>query len=215
MYHFFVTGKKGAWDQGFYLFDRARFLEYTNNQIAKAFPVLTDARIKTLLSWPCLFAYEGEECDFRVGTLNSIKEQGRSIRIEFTLSPDIRPIPNGKIKEVAPLLDIRDWEMNRTHWAIKDEDLFQRLRERKLIAPIDPAHPAREQESVDQLPDTPPPATVSTVGEFIQIVLDLQADGKEVFYRGHSDKERYKLEPSLFRKDTSGNYRYLDAEHTL
>jgi len=37
----------------------------------------------------------------------------------------------------------------------------------------------------------------------------------EVFYRGHSNREKYKLEPSLFRKNEVGNYLYRDNEHIL
>jgi len=37
----------------------------------------------------------------------------------------------------------------------------------------------------------------------------------DVFYRGHSDKQKYKLEPSLFRKDELGNYLYLEKEDIL
>ncbi|MDO8447990.1 MAG: FRG domain-containing protein [Rhodoferax sp.] len=56
---------------------------------------------------------------------------------------------------------------------------------------------------------------VTTVGGFVDKVLKLQSDGKEIFYRGHSNKRRYKLEPSLFRKDEHGNYLYLHNEHVL
>lgn len=215
MYHFFVTARSGAWDHGFYLYDRSRFLEYTNDKIAEAFTILTDSHIQTLLSWPCLFAYEGDEEDVRVGTLRSIKEQGRSIRIEFELSSDIPPIPYATIKPIASLLDIRDWEMSRTHWAIKDEDLFVRLRERGLLSAGEAAGPEQEPALVDALPEAPPSFKVSTVGEFIQQVFQVHSGAREVFYRGHSSRVRYKLEPSLFRKDAQGNYLYLDYEHTL
>lgn len=36
-----------------------------------------------------------------------------------------------------------------------------------------------------------------------------------MFYRGHSNRKKYKLEPSLFRKDEEGNYLYKDNEHIL
>ena len=215
MYNFFVTGRSGAWDDGFYVYDRSRFLEYTNDKIAEAFATLTDSHIKTLLSWPCLFAYEGDDEDVRVGALRSIKEQGRYIRIEFQLSSDIPPIPYATIKPIAPLLDIRDWEMNRTHWAIKDEDLFVRLRERNLLGEGNAAEPEQAPALVDALPEALPSFRVSSVGEFIQQVLQIDSGTREVFYRGHSNRVRYKLEPSLFRKDKQGNYLYLDNEHTL
>lgn len=215
MYHFFVTARSGAWDNGFYLYDRSRFLEYTNDKIAEAFSTLTESHMQTLLSWPCLFAYEGDEEDVRIGTLRSIKEQGRSLRIEFDLSSDIAPIPYANIKPIAPLLDIREWEMSRTHWAIKDEDLFARLRERGLLAADEAAGPEQTPPLVDELPEAPPSLMVSTVGEFIQQVFQVHSGMREVFYRGHSSRSRYKLEPSLFRKDAQGNYLYLDYEHTL
>ncbi|HEX7388129.1 MAG TPA: FRG domain-containing protein [Castellaniella sp.] len=216
MYHFFVTGQTDGWEPGFYVYDRSRFLEYTNDKIAEAFAVLTESHIRTLLSWPCLFAYEGEDQDIRVGTLTSIKEVGRSgIRIEFEFNNEIPPIPYAAIKPITPLLDIRNWEMNRTHWAIKDEDLFERLRQRKLLGAGNMAKPKQAPASVEELPETPQPSKVSTVGEFVQKVLQVQPGGKEVFYRGHSNRAGYKLEPSLFRKDSRGNYLYLDTEHML
>lgn len=210
MYHLLVTAEEGAWDRPFYEFDRSRFLEYTNEQTAKAFEVLTAKHIETLLTWPCLFAYEGTTKRCRVGHLRSVKERGRTMLIEFEFEPRIRPIPFPSINRIAPLLDIRKWEMNRTHWAIKDEDLFQRLRDAAIIKDIG------EQAPAAQVPDVAAPdAKVSSVGDFIDAVLQMQSDGKEVFYRGHSNAAKYKLEPRLFRKDEQGNYLFLDSEHTL
>ncbi len=45
---------------------------------------------------------------------------------------------------------------------------------------------------------------VGTVGEFITSVLALSNADKEVFYRGHSNKARYLLAPSVYRKDPDG-----------
>ena len=42
MYDFFVTGGCGAWNNGFYVYERSRFLEYTNDKTAEAFAILTD-----------------------------------------------------------------------------------------------------------------------------------------------------------------------------
>jgi hypothetical protein len=213
MYHLLVTAEEGAWEEAFYEYDRSRFLEYTDEKTAKVFHKLTEKHIVTLLTWPCLFAYEGTKGDVRVGRLRTIKERGRSIRIEFRFSPGIPPIPFASIQPIAALLDIRDWEMNRTHWALKDEDLTQRLRDAGLIQPgTDQSVPT----PAVQLPDAATSSyAVSTVGEFIETVLQIKGENKEVFYRGHSDAGKYKLEPSLFRKDERGNYLYLDNEHTI
>lgn len=124
MYNLLVTAMEGAWDEGFYEYDKSRFLEYTNETIASALKELNDSHIQNLKSYPCLFAYEGEDSDVRIGYLTSIKERGRNLLIEFEFDQDIDPIPFSQILPVARLLDIRAWEMNRTHWAVKDEDLF-------------------------------------------------------------------------------------------
>jgi hypothetical protein len=56
---------------------------------------------------------------------------------------------------------------------------------------------------------------VDSVGAFITTVLGLTEKGKEIFYRGHSSRTKYRLEPSVFRKDTAGNYMHLDTEDRL
>lgn len=213
MYNLLVTAMDGAWDEGFYEYDKSRFLEYTNEEIASALTELNESHIESLKSYPCLFAYEGESSDVRIGYLTSVKERGRNLLIEFEIQQDIDPIPFEQILPIATLLDIRGWEMNRTHWAVKDEDLFERLRERGLLDPDKKTKTIKLERPTVEKTTNP---KVSTVQGFIGKVLGLEkTDGYEVFYRGHSNKIKYKLEPSLFRKDEEGNYLYKDNEHIL
>ncbi len=213
MYNLLVTAKDGAWDSGFYEFDKSRFLEYTNENIAFALKELSLSHIENLKSYPTLFAYEGESSDVRIGYLTSIKERGRNLLIEFEFQQDIAPIPYDRIKPIAPLLDIRSWEMNRTHWAVKDEDLFERLQRNNVL------EARQELKQTKQVRPTIEKSTnpkITTVQGFIGKVLSIsQEDATEVFYRGHSNKKKYKLEPSLFRRDEDGNYLYKDKEHIL
>ena len=213
MYNLLVTGADGSWDKGFYEFDKSRYLEFTNEDIAATISDLNSINIEKLLSYPCLFAYEGERDNVHVGYLTSIKPQGRNIRIEFEFYGDIDPIPFTDIKPIAPLLDIRRWEMNRTHWAVKDEDLFNRLKKIRNISPD-------KNERVFIMPqaslDRTPTSKIRTVKGFIAKIFDMHKEPNyEFFYRGHSNKSKYKLEPSLFRKDPKGNYHYKDNEHIL
>jgi hypothetical protein len=214
MYNLLVTAMDGAWDKEFYEYDKGRFLEYTNKDITSALKELSESHIENLKSYPCIFAYEeGVGSDVRIGYLTSIKERGRNILIEFEFQQDIDPIPFEKIQPIAPLLDIRGWEMSRTHWAVKDEDLFARLQTRGILG-LD-----RESKTSRQARPTSGKSTdsiITTVKGFIGKVFTLdQKDGYEVFYRGHSSKKKYKLEPSLSRKDEDGNYLYKDNEHIL
>lgn len=216
MYNLFVTAEDGAWDKPFYELDRSRFLEYTNDNIAAVFKNLTRIRTSALKSYPCIFAYEGSTGNIRIGYLKSIKERGRSILIEYDFYPDIPEIAFSEISDIAPLLDIRKWEMSRTHWAIKDENLFERLKNASLIN----ADIANKLDKTIKVKKQSKPhdgsSKISTVQEFIdRVIIEKGAGEDEVFYRGHSDKFNYKLEPSLFRKDKEGNYLYLDSEDVL
>lgn len=213
MYNLLVTAMFGAWDEPFYEFDKSRFLEYTTESIAEAFKSLTPSLIETLKGYPCLFAYEGDEEDLRVGRCTSIKERGRKLLIEFEFDQNIPPIQFKAIKPIAPLLDIRDWEMNRTHWAIKDEDLFERLVTAGVLNRGQTGEPAKQKKPPVKRSINP---KVTTVQGFIGKVLSSEREsGSEVFYRGHSNKNKYKLEPYLFRKDDDGNYLYIENEHIL
>tara|TARA_R110001592_G_scaffold54982_3_gene168393 strand:- start:281 stop:1576 length:1296 start_codon:yes stop_codon:yes gene_type:complete len=213
MYNLFVTSNTGAWDTGAYEYDKSRYLEYTNEKLSSALGNLTESNIEILKSYPCIFAYEGDDSDIRIGNLTSIKERGRNILIEYEIAQDIAPIPFEFIKPIALKLDIRDWEMNRTHWAVKDEDLFDRLAQQNIFIPN--RNFERNSREMPTARKTTNPK-VKTIQGFIGKVLALSKnDNLESFYRGHSNKNKYKLEPSLFRKDDEGNYLYLDNEHIL
>jgi hypothetical protein len=213
MYNLLVSGNSRAWENGSYQYDKSRFLEYTNEDIASGLKGLHGPQIEILKSYPCLFAYEGEESDVRIGYLNSIQEVGRKILIEFEFQQDIDPIPFEKIRPIESLLDIRRWEMGRTHWAVKDEDLFARLRAKGVL---DANQEAREIRPELPRSEESRNRKVKQVQAFIGRVL--ARDGKkghEFFYRGHSNRNKYKLVPSLFRKDSEGNYLYKYNEDII
>lgn len=136
MYNFLVTGNVGAWNLPAYEYDRSRFGEHTAAPIRETFAQLTAAIIEQLKSFPCLFAYEGTAEELRVGYLRQIKERNQSIYIEYEFDTLIAPFPFSSIANLQSRLDIGKWEMNRTHWAIKDEDLFQILLDAELIDQI-------------------------------------------------------------------------------
>jgi hypothetical protein len=133
LFSFLVTAQPSAWDSPAYEYERGRFCEYTLPALRERFAKLTPQNIGELKSYPALFAYEGEEKDVRVGYLRRIKERVGSIFIEYEFEPDIRAIPFRKIAPLKSRLDIGSWEMNRTHWALKDEDLFEVLHSAGLV----------------------------------------------------------------------------------
>lgn len=127
MYNLLVTSNVGAWDVSAYEFDRERFGEHTVETLADRFKKLTASKIEELKSFPALFAYEGQKEIVRVGYIRRIKERGKSLLVEYEFEEGIPPFNFSEIADLKVQLDIGKWEMSRTHWAIKDEDLFEIL----------------------------------------------------------------------------------------
>jgi hypothetical protein len=217
MYNLFVTASIGAWEEGSYIFDKTRFLEFSNNDVEAKFKELTEDKIELLKSFPCLFLYERAEADVKIGYLTNISKRGRNrLLIEFKIEPVFSGLGYEELDSIKNLLDIRDWEMNRTHWAVKDENLFERLLEAEFISGTDIEQNMRQPHNMSKSALKPLGRPITTLKGFIEKVLTYSEDiDKEVYYRGHSKSGVYKLEPSVFRKDKKGNFLFLEKEDIL
>lgn len=216
MYNLLVTAQEGAWETGGYEYDRSRFLEYTNESLSERFKVLGHEQIEYLKSIPCLFAYEGYRDGVKIGRLTDIRERDRTLFIRYEFHPRIQSIPAEGLEKISALLDIRKWEMSRTHWAIKDEQLFENLRKSSLVGRNTQDWPPSTTSKRQPAESKSQTSRVSTVAGFIRkVISEIDSEEYEVFYRGHSDRKKYKFVPSLFRKDDRGNYTYLHNEHIL
>ena len=140
MFNLFVTFKEGDFAARSYVIERGRFGEYTSDVLLKRYKALKPAAIAKLKSFPCLFVYEAERGDVRIGHLTSIRERSGTILVEYEFDEKIPPFPAEQLRDLYMRLDIGRWEMNRTHWAIKDEDLLKVLATAGLI-------PARESNA--------------------------------------------------------------------
>lgn len=135
MYNLLVTASEGAWQLQAYEYDRTRFLAYTAESIKARFAKLDAAALEELKSLPTLFTYEGDDEPVRVGYIRRIRERGRSLLIEYEFDDRIAPFTYSALKPLEVKLDIHGWEMSRTHWAVKDEDLFELLTSVGLVDP--------------------------------------------------------------------------------
>jgi hypothetical protein len=133
MYNLLVTAAEGAWNLPAYEFDRTRFLEHTAESTKAKFAKLTTDVIEELKSFPTLFTYEGSDEPVRVGYIRRIRERGRSILIEYEFDDTVAPFDFSQLEPLRVKLDIEGWEMSRTHWAVKDEDLFGILASAGLV----------------------------------------------------------------------------------
>ncbi|PPD41812.1 MAG: hypothetical protein CTY16_15650 [Methylobacter sp.] len=136
MYNLLVTFDKGAWNSSNYQYDIDRFTEYTSPTLKEKYLEPTKEAVEELKSFPTLFAYEDSlESDAYVGYITHIKMRQCAIFLEYKLFQNILPIPFSVISKLKLKLDISSWEMNRTHWAIKDENLWDVLLSENLITP--------------------------------------------------------------------------------
>lgn len=60
----------------------------------------------------------------RVGRITSLRRSGSDYRFAFLQSPGVPAISTDRIASIAADLAINYWELYRTHWAIKDVDLY-------------------------------------------------------------------------------------------
>ena len=142
MYHLIIVGDPDAYDGDPITLERGRVLgEYTSAALSNRYSKLTDDLIADLKRFPALFACEhANKTDARLGWITKIQFRPNAARFGYVFDDSLPPISWEQVKALEWDLDIGNYELNCTHWALKDVDLFDVLIEN------------------GQLPeDTPPP----------------------------------------------------------
>lgn len=132
MFNLLISYATDSWSEGIYELARDRFLAFTADEIEDRYRVLDDRTIAELKSFPCIFAIEQERGPSRVGYITNIRLRSSSVVIEFEFDPFIPPIVPGAIERMKTDIDLGKFEIYRSHWAIKDERLFDILVQRGL-----------------------------------------------------------------------------------
>lgn len=73
--------------------------------------------------------------DPHFGILRDITYRQGEVRIEYELQPLMPFITAEELSAMSFDLDISKWELNRTHWAVKDVNLPKELRAKGIILP--------------------------------------------------------------------------------
>lgn len=115
--------------------DKTRVLEFTTADLERRF--LTGPNktldVDAVMELPVLLACESsaEAKPARVARFTRIRLEGRSTyHVEYAIDPDVPPIPHGALEALGGELRIGSedsFEWSRSHWAIKDVDLFEVL----------------------------------------------------------------------------------------
>jgi hypothetical protein len=138
MYHLLVSAS--GWESRD-LLSSDRIFESTQDRLVKMFKpsgVLDQSKISQI---PALFVSEigldGNQLA-RVGNISKVENRGKEMRIEHYFDSGIPPIPNTILQNMSSELDIDRYEFSRTHWAIKEVDLFRVLLKNQPFAKMMP-----------------------------------------------------------------------------
>jgi hypothetical protein len=135
MFNFLVAYSLDTWNGDPTEFELGRVArEYTANALTEKYGSLDDAAVQEIMTFPALFAYEeAQQGDARIGWIKRVRTRDRQVRVDYILDDNFPAIPAVELGKLDWDLEIGSWEMSRTHWAIKDADLFSILLEAGLI----------------------------------------------------------------------------------
>lgn len=123
-----MSAKDGMWDTSPATFHQSRIFEYTSNNLKAQFAMLEKPGIDEMTNLPCLFAYEAvTHLDARIGRITEFRKRNSEVRICFEIDKSLPTIGTSAIERLLWELDIEDFELNRTHWALKDVNLLRVL----------------------------------------------------------------------------------------
>lgn len=128
MFNLLVSGS--GWRENSDTILLERLLEHTEDGLVSKFKPEGRVNLQALIGLPALFMAESFD-DWnqvaRVGRIISAKIVKKDVAIEYYYDPAIPALTNILIKGFMADLDMDEFEFSRTHWAVKDVDLFRVL----------------------------------------------------------------------------------------
>jgi hypothetical protein len=138
MFNLLVSADPDAWNGDAWSIEPGRCVqEYTDTDIKSRFGSLNAEALAELKLLPSIFAYENaNRKDPHFGVIKEIAKRQGVVRIEYSLQ-QVEPFLRwDDLEALKSELDIGRWEMNRTHWAVKNVNLQQELRRaRDIVLP--------------------------------------------------------------------------------
>lgn len=108
-----------------------RVFEYTDKALSAQFQPDGRIDIAKVAEVPALFVEETKGSQgpqfARVGNVLRARKTGGEVTLDYVYDASIPPVSNAALEDLSAQLGIDDFEFSRTHWAIKDADLFRAL----------------------------------------------------------------------------------------
>ena len=108
-------------------FLRGRVFEHTDEAIKGQFTVGDRPDFEALMKLPCVFTYEGIDVVGSIGWISDVRSGNGRFEITYALPnsyPKIR-LNEERVFQALGMGNNRSLERGRTHWAVKDVDLFE------------------------------------------------------------------------------------------
>lgn len=137
MYNLLVSGDENSWEGDPFEIEMSRCIrEYSDTAIVEKYKDLTDAIVRDIKRFPCIFAYESRcEKDPKFGLIATLTKRRNTVYIEYEIIDLAAFLNHQDLINMSLRLDIGSWELNRTHWAIKNVDLPKELYSNGIILP--------------------------------------------------------------------------------
>ena len=135
MFNLFISGNPESWVSSPYELEKDRsVVEYTADEIRERYKSFDEKSIKELKSFPCLFVLENEQLESRIGYITDIRVRQNTVVIQFEFDSILPALRIGAIEDIRGDIDLGRWELSRTHWAVKDEPIFEILLRKGYIS---------------------------------------------------------------------------------
>jgi hypothetical protein len=163
VFNLLISAHPESWDTSPWEIERGRaVVEYTANEISERYKFFDEKAVRELKSFPCLFVIENEARESRIGSITNIRVRQSTIVVDFEFDPILPHLRIGAIEDLRTDIDLGKWELSRTHWAVKDEPLFEILIRKNYIT--QQQFDASQTLQIPPAPVVPPP---SPTGEHV------------------------------------------------
>ncbi|WP_326890443.1 hypothetical protein U8P73_09805 [Rhizobium beringeri] len=186
MYNLLMAGNDDAWDVDVgsdheATFPLSRYLEYTEDEVERRLKPIEPGVVSFLSELPTVFMSELQTgpqkrqfVKIRVGRVWGIRIVGRDIVYQFRIDQNLGEVDVANRAVFEQLFDLGNWEISRTHWAVKSGYLGLLLRDAGLLQPaasdaeLPPGAPP--PQSPDLPEDEPALPIITNLIEFMQHV---------------------------------------------
>ena len=125
IYNLFVSGSDETWESNSATIHMSRCFEYTSKELKEKLRRFGEDDIMEIKNAPCIFAYEDYvNKDAYIGHITDIIVRQTGVKIVFEKTGTL---PQTLMNQLQFELDIKSWELSRTHWAVKEVDLVSVL----------------------------------------------------------------------------------------